>query len=255
MHSYGVRADTCTYNTLINACAGVGDVDKALETLAVMQSDEHSQGQPGYYCEPDVITYTSLIKACSINGSPGMVAMAEQFFREMQQRTNHFSNYVSPTEYTYLRLIQTHLACPEEGDIARVWELWDLLTEHQQQLSNGQAKATLAPTPSIYALRTGVQAALFERDVDRALGFLDDIRGGCGDSSNSDCDSRRPARPHLHGGTGGYNYPLEGGIGVDGHVDEKSWLLVAEACEAHGRPGQARALRVELAEHSNNDSV
>lgn len=160
----GVEADTSTYNTLINACAGVGDVDKALETLEVMRQNT---------CEPDVITYTSLIKACSISGSQGSVALAETLFQEMQQRTNHFSTYISPTEYTYLRLIQTHLACPEEADIARVWELLDLLL-----LQNS--------SPSVYTWRTAVQASVFQGDVARAVRLLQKIR----DSTDSGYDEK-----------------------------------------------------------------
>lgn len=33
----GVRPDAAVYNTLINACAGAGDLEKALETVAAMQ--------------------------------------------------------------------------------------------------------------------------------------------------------------------------------------------------------------------------
>ena len=151
----GVEADTSTFNTLINACATVGDVNKALETLQVMQ--QQSQ------CEPDVITYTSLIKACSINGAPGMVSLAESLFQEMQQRTNHFSSYICPTEYTYLRLMQTHLACPEEGQIDRVWALADELLAH-------------IPMPSKYTWRTCSQAAVQDGDVSKALEYLAKIR-------------------------------------------------------------------------------
>ena len=154
MEMSGVEADTSTYNTLINACATVGDVNKALETLQVMQNSQ---------CEPDVITYTSLIKACSINGAPGMVALAEQLFQEMRQRTNHFSTYINPTEYTYLRLMQTHLANPDEGDTERIWAL---LEELQQQTS----------TPSKYTWRACIQAALLDGDVKKALECVDCVR-------------------------------------------------------------------------------
>lgn len=37
MRKSGVQADTAVYNTLINACAGVGDLEKALETVQAMQ--------------------------------------------------------------------------------------------------------------------------------------------------------------------------------------------------------------------------
>jgi pentatricopeptide repeat protein len=32
-----LQADAAVYNTLINACAGVGDLEKALETVQAMQ--------------------------------------------------------------------------------------------------------------------------------------------------------------------------------------------------------------------------
>ena len=150
----GVEADTSTYNTLINACATVGDVNKALETMQVMQRSQ---------CDPDVITYTSLIKACSINGAPGTVSLAETLFQEMQQRTNHFSSYIEPTEYTYLRLMQTHLACAEEGEMERIWSLAQELLSH-------------TPRPSRYTWRTCSQAALQDGDVARALEYVDRIR-------------------------------------------------------------------------------
>ena len=37
MRTSGVQADAAVYNTLINACAGVGDLEKALETVQAMQ--------------------------------------------------------------------------------------------------------------------------------------------------------------------------------------------------------------------------
>lgn len=36
-YSYINQADAAVYNTLINACAGVGDLEKALETVQAMQ--------------------------------------------------------------------------------------------------------------------------------------------------------------------------------------------------------------------------
>lgn len=114
MRFAGVKADAAVYNTLVNACASAGDVEKALETVEVMQSD----GVP-----PDVITYTSLIKASLYNGGAGSIAFAEDIFESMQQRTNHFSSYVEPNEITFQKLIQTHLD-GENGsrapDLARV---------------------------------------------------------------------------------------------------------------------------------------
>ncbi|KAJ1443930.1 hypothetical protein B484DRAFT_389230, partial [Ochromonadaceae sp. CCMP2298] len=48
--------------------------------------------------EPDVITYTSLIKACAFVGSIDSTHIAEEIFSAMQQRTNHFSSFVGPNQ-------------------------------------------------------------------------------------------------------------------------------------------------------------
>ena len=145
------------YNTLINACAGAGDLEKALDTVATM----HSEG-----VAPNVITYTSLIKACGTNGGEGMVALAEEIFSAMQQRTNHFSTYVEPSELTYRRLMQVHLyagAGATAEDTSRVWELW------REMLERGIR-------PGVAVCRSCVRAARIGMDVDRALGYIEYIR-------------------------------------------------------------------------------
>ena len=48
------KADAAVYNTLINACAGVGDLEKALETVQAMQVRFR------YHC-PSSFTYGQLI--------------------------------------------------------------------------------------------------------------------------------------------------------------------------------------------------
>ena len=80
MKSHWAQPDAAVYNTLINACAGAGDIDRALETMQAMQDE----GIP-----PDVITYTSLIKACSMNSGPHMVNLAEEIFEAMVVYCNH----------------------------------------------------------------------------------------------------------------------------------------------------------------------
>ena len=60
-----------------------------------------------------MITYTSLLKACGINGRDGTVLLAEEIFAQMQQKTNHFSNTIEPTELTFQRLMQAHVRAPE----------------------------------------------------------------------------------------------------------------------------------------------
>ena len=142
MKSNGIEADSAIYNTLINACAEAGDLEKvifhvsinslfyfkiltintplppflqALETIQWMQEDG---------IEPDVITYTSLIKACAIQGTVESSEIADNLFQSMQQRTNHFSSYIDPNELTVSRLMQAHLAAENPN---RVLELLDLL--------------------------------------------------------------------------------------------------------------------------------
>ena len=48
-------------------------------------------------------------QACGVSGGSGTVQLAEDIFASMQQRTNHFSSYIEPTELTFQRLMQTHL--------------------------------------------------------------------------------------------------------------------------------------------------
>ena len=113
---------------------------------------------------PNVITYTSLIKACGINGGDGMVSLAEEIFSAMQQRTNHFSTYVEPSELTFRRLMQVHLnAGATMEDTSRVWELWRDLLERGIK-------------PGVAVCRSCVRAAKIEMDVERALGFIEYIR-------------------------------------------------------------------------------
>jgi len=45
------------------------------------------------------------LQACGINGREGTVELAEELFCAMQQRTNHFSTYIAPTELHYQRLM------------------------------------------------------------------------------------------------------------------------------------------------------
>ena len=200
MRVAGVQADAATYNTLINACASVGDLEKALETVETMQTEG---------IEPDVITYTSLLKACGINGGYGTVVLAEEIFAQMQQRTNHFSNYVEPTELTFQRLMQVHLrAHAHEGgqhahavvNTKRIWELLD------DMLRRGLK-------PGVSSYRSCVKAAVFEGDVEKGLALLIVIR----------------------------NQTRMG-------FDFKSWQAVANLCASKGRSDEEFTLRREMAE-------
>jgi pentatricopeptide repeat protein len=155
MKVHGYTPDAAVYNTLINACANAGDLEKALETVAAMQSEGIS---------PNVITYTSLLKACGINGGENAVVLAEEIFSAMQQRTNHFSTYIEPTMLTFQRLIQVHLRNGATlEDTTRVWELW------REVINRGLH-------PGMTICRSCVRAAKIEGDVERALSFIDYIR-------------------------------------------------------------------------------
>jgi hypothetical protein len=114
---------------------------------------------------PDVITYTSLIKACANSNSPNAVTLAEETFSAMQQRTNHFSSYVEPTELTFQRLLQTHMRVrpPVSVDTRRVWELFDDMK-------------CRGISPSISTYRYCVRAALIDLNVPKALSIVETIK-------------------------------------------------------------------------------
>ena len=175
MRDSGVQPDIVAYNMLINACAGAGAIDNALETVQTMQSEG---------INPDVISYTSLIKACAIRGTPEVVDLAEEIFEAMQQRTNHFSSYIDPTVLTFQRLMQTYVrvmyvpptdqpavginsshaaSLPLNRFTTRIWALYD-----------DMRRRGIVPNVSIY--RYCIKAALVDRDVHKALAFVDTIR-------------------------------------------------------------------------------
>ena len=76
---------------------------------------------------PDVISYTSLIKAWAATGGAG-AARADEIFHEMQQRTNHFSTFTPPSERTFRHMMAVHLAANNTG---RVLALLGELRSHQ----------------------------------------------------------------------------------------------------------------------------
>lgn len=82
----------------------------------------------------------------------------------MQQKTNHFSNTVEPTELTFQRLMQAHVRAPEgHVDTGRVWELLDDMVRRGLR-------------PGVVSYRACVKAAAIEGDVDRSLAMLLVIR-------------------------------------------------------------------------------
>ena len=104
------------------------------------------------------------IQACGINGGYGTTLLAEELFADMQQRTNHFSSYIEPTELTFQRLMQTHLRAPEgEVNTKRIWELLEDMIQRGLQ-------------PGISTYRSCVKAAAVEGNVDKCMALLLVIR-------------------------------------------------------------------------------
>jgi pentatricopeptide repeat protein len=154
-HNPAIKVDAPVYNTLIDACAEAGDVSRALETLQSMREDG---------VEPTSITYTSLIKACHIRGGSEMISLAEKLFAEMQQKSNHFSNYIAPTRITFQTLTQVHFTVrPTDVNTTRVW----LLAE--DMVSQGFL-------PSIKTYRSFVRAAIIENNIDKATDTINAMR-------------------------------------------------------------------------------
>ena len=125
-----IEPDVGAYNALIHVCAKCGDASRAFEVFRRMQL-EHD-------LVPDVITYTSLIKACAVataeaatshgGATPDVGAgrvwteTAERVFEDMQQRDNHFTSYVAPNAHTFEALME---ACLAAGRAERALELLD----------------------------------------------------------------------------------------------------------------------------------
>lgn len=72
MRSRGVRPDLRAYNALVNTCADVGELDRALEVVRQMVDEDQGGG-----LQPDAVTYTSLIKAAA-RATPPRVEEAEE---------------------------------------------------------------------------------------------------------------------------------------------------------------------------------
>ena len=149
-----IQIDAPVYNTLIDACAGAGDVERALETLLAMREAGVS---------PTVITYTSLIKACEIHGGSDMIELAEELFAEMQQRSNHFTDFIAPTHVTYQHLMQVHLTASDHVNTTRVIELFN------DMLRKGV-------TLSLKACRLCIRASAMANNSDVALKVLNIMR-------------------------------------------------------------------------------
>lgn len=72
MKSRGVKPDLRAYNALVNTCADLGEFERAVGVVRQMVDDDHGGG-----LQPDVVTYTSLIKAAA-RANPPRVEEAEE---------------------------------------------------------------------------------------------------------------------------------------------------------------------------------
>lgn len=114
--------------------------------------------------EPNVITYTSLIKACSRKGGRDMIDLAEHLFNEMQQPSNHFSSYIAPTSVTYQHLIQGHFTVnSQEVNTKRILMLLDEMTVSKLN-------------PSIKIYQYCLKAAIIVKDEEKVHFIINQIR-------------------------------------------------------------------------------
>ena len=110
---------------------------------------------------PDAITYTCIIKACAVAGEP---VRADQIYAEMQQKSNHFSTFIPPSEYTYKHLMSAHASARNPR---RVLELFEEMGERG-----------LAPTHQHYllALEAVTQLPQLPLSIDRATQLYTSMR-------------------------------------------------------------------------------
>ena len=166
MRKHGVRADRAAYNALINACAEAGDAARAEGALGQMTRAGLT---------PDVISYTSLIKAWAATGGAG-AARADEIFHEMQQRTNHFSTFTPPSERTFRHMMAVHLAANNTG---RVLALLGELRSHGLAPSATHYSLALraCALPGVCALPESLQRATAIYEQMRADGLRLDTHG------------------------------------------------------------------------------
>jgi pentatricopeptide repeat protein len=107
---------------------------------------------------PDAISYTSLLKACSVAGD---APRAERLWVEMQQRTNHFSTYVPPTPHAYAHLMAVQVRPPPAAPPSTRPSPWPSLRPSLRPHPGARRSGDLglqpspcARRPSAFALRT-----------------------------------------------------------------------------------------------------
>jgi len=141
MRSRGIEPDRPAYNCILSACSKAGNLEKAWQVYQQMIEDGISL---------DAISYTNLIKACSVGGE---ITQAEDIFQTMQQRTNHFSTYVQPTEVTYATIMQANNKCKR---YSRVLQLYDEMKYNKIR-------------PCLFGYREALKACYKLKDKDHAL--------------------------------------------------------------------------------------
>ena len=105
------------------------------------------------------------------HGGQDTLELAEEIFAAMQQRTNHFSSYVEPTELTFQRLILAHMrgswtttsdstAVTHTVNTKRIWQLIDDMKFRNIPIS-------------IPIYRYMVRAALLDNNMTKALSIIE----------------------------------------------------------------------------------
>jgi len=101
----GVPANTVIYNTVINACAKNGRLERAETWLQRLASEPRLQ--------PDVISYNTLVGACA---KAGDAQMAEKWMTRMVEAG------LQPNRVTYLVVLQQHSRAGRPRNVERLLE-------------------------------------------------------------------------------------------------------------------------------------
>merc|ERR1719487_1995275 len=102
MHGAGIKGDTISYTTVINACAQTGDVEKAESWLVRMLESN---------VEPNTITFNAVIAACAKKGDG---RRAKEWLEKMRLAG------ILPNSFSYNTAAKAHVA---RGDYRQVEQL------------------------------------------------------------------------------------------------------------------------------------
>jgi pentatricopeptide repeat protein len=174
----GVETNTVMYNTLINACAGCGAMDRVPQVLADMKAAN---------VKPDTITYSTLVKGHCLSGN---VDRAFDVLKEMQADGQY-----KPDEILYNCLLD---GCAKEHRIEEALKLYEDMKKDGVVPSNftlctlvkllGRARrlpqafamveeltTTGGLKPNIQVFTCLIQACIHNRQLQRALDLHDEV--------------------------------------------------------------------------------